>query len=80
MTTIQSFQILPDRALGLLFIRPINLRPFDPNQSTSIGLNNTGIDGKALATDQPDRNAPVNHSLEHRAQNITVAEPSVPID
>lgn len=44
-----------------------------------IGLDQAGVDRKSLATDQPFRHAASNRRLEDLAQQIAVAEATVPV-
>ena len=56
------------------------LRPRVVHAAAGIGLDDTGIYGKALTANQPGLHASAHHALEHGAQNVAVAEPSVPVD
>ena len=44
-----------------------------------VGFDDTCVDGKALTLDQPCGQADADHALEHQAQQIAVAEASMPI-
>jgi len=45
-----------------------------------VGLNDAGVDRKTLTLDQARVHARTNHSFEHLAQDITVAEAAMTID
>lgn len=46
---------------------------------TSVRPHHAGVDGKALATNQPLPNAPFQDLLKDEAQGVAVPEPAVPI-
>ena len=52
---------------------------FDAGAVAGVGLDQTGVDGKALAADQTLVDAALQHGLEQPAQQVAVAEAAVPV-
>ncbi len=47
--------------------------------AAGVGFDDARIDGKALALDETCGQAEADHALEHQAQQIAVAEASMPV-
>ena len=73
---VESSEVLRDRAVGL-GIELIGR--FDAALAMRVRDDNAGVDGKALAADQALGHAASNHRLEQLSQQVSIAEPAVPV-
>src|SRR5437763_6289636 len=72
---VEGRQILLHGAAGPSRIAlPMPILTCDRALLVGIGLDQARIDGKAFATNQVGRNAPLDHPFEHTTENVSLAE------
>src|SRR3954447_8229095 len=72
---VEGRQILLHCAAGPSRITiPMPILTCDRALLVGIGLDQARIDGKAFATNQVGRNAPLDHPFEHTTENVSLAE------
>ena len=76
---VQRFQVLAYRARERRLPVPAGIAARDTALAVCVGLDDAGIDGEAFASDQALSQAALQHLLEHEAQRVAVAEPSMPV-
>src|SRR5207249_2689559 len=72
---VKRRQVFSDRARRLLRINiPVPLRARDRAMLVGVGLDEARIDSKAFTTDEAERDAYPDDTLEHTAEYLAVAE------
>ncbi len=79
MFAVERVEILPDRAARPFFVGPVDVSSRDALEPAGVGLDHAGIDREPLAADQTDVHATPHDALEHMAQHIAVAKPTVTV-
>ena len=74
---VQDGKIFVDRAAGRSWRQTGGT--FDPVAVAGVGLNQTGVDGKAFAANQPLVDAAFQDGFEQAPQQIAVAKAAVPV-
>lgn len=78
---VQNFEIFPDSPRRIIRIDTLRVPLFLGRRVllVGIGFNQAGIHGEALAADQPLFHATLDSHLEHVAQQVTLAKPTMPV-
>ena len=76
-SVVKDGKIFVDRAAGRSWRQTGGT--FDPVAVAGVGLNQTGVDGKAFAADQPLVNAAFQDGFEQAPQQIALAKAAVPV-
>lgn len=81
MFAVQRGETFLNRSARQLLVRPVDpLHPLDPLVTAGIRLDHARIHGKALALGEPGCHASAHNALEHKAQEIALTKPTVPVD